>query len=74
MRSGRVVGMVKRLDCAGIEGGRGGSLDGAGTVRRGASRSGSTFFRYVVKTSGSSLGLENGRSRLQSSASTIVTS
>ena len=47
--------MVKGADWGGILGGRGGNLDGSGSVRRGASRNGSICFRYVVKTSLSSL-------------------
>lgn len=44
MTSSRVSGIVKGFDCGGMEGGNGGSSDGAGRVRRGASRRGSTCF------------------------------
>lgn len=49
-----------------VEGGKGGreALVGVGRTFRGASLRGSTIFRYVVKTSGSSRGDLNGRSRL----------
>ena len=45
MMAERVLGIWNGADCDGIEGGSGGSLMGAGSVRRGASRRGSTCLR-----------------------------
>jgi len=64
MISSNVSGIVKGSDWRGIEGGSGGSFDGAERTRRGASRRGSTCLRYVVKMSGRSFGSRKGRSRL----------
>ncbi len=56
MVSSRVPGMLNGADCGGILCGGGRSFLGAGNERRGASRRGSTCFRYVVKMSGRSRG------------------
>ena len=52
--SSRLFGVRKGPGWEGMKGGKGGRLDGAGRALRGASRSGSTCFLYVVKTSGRS--------------------
>lgn len=62
----RELGMLKGAYCGGTEVGNGGRALGSGvrSAVRGFCRSGSTDLRYVVKTSGSSFGSLNGRSRL----------
>ena len=50
----RVFGILKGSDWRGIMKGNGGSLEGAGSAGRGASRRGSTCFLNVVNMSGSS--------------------
>lgn len=67
MRSEREVGMVKGEACGAIEdeGGSGGSESGLGRERRGLKWRGSTDLRKEVKTSGRSLILSNGMSRLR---------
>src|SRR5271155_5207210 len=57
-------GMTKGEDCCGMAKGSGGRDFGDQSVFRGASRRGSTDLRYVVKTSGKSLALSKGKSRL----------
>lgn len=66
MSSERVVGIVKGEDWGAIEdvGGSGGRESGTGRVGRGLLLRGSTDLRNEVKTSGRSLILSNGRSRL----------
>ena len=60
----RVEGISKGPVCGGMYDGGGGNLVVLARLRRGASLRGSTCFLYVVKISGRSAGLSNGRSRL----------
>ena len=57
-------GIWKGSDCAGMCSGRGGRVEGAGMILRGADLRGSTVFLYAVNTSLSLRGSSSGMSRL----------